>query len=74
MRQMTDNGWQGIINRDLGLIRCPDHGEQRLVLAPGCEDCGGRDCEVCVREMREEIARWKKAHPFRTFLRSLRCW
>lgn len=70
---MSD-GWAGIVNREKNLIRCPEHGEQRLVLAPGCEDCGGKDCEECVREMKEEAERWKKAHPFRAFVHSLTTW
>lgn len=53
MRHMNDDGWTGIINREKNLIRCPEHGEQRLVLAPGCEKCGGMDCEECIREMRQ---------------------
>lgn len=39
------SGWTNMVHNAAGLIDCPDHGVQRLVLAAfdGC-----RDCEVCI--------------------------
>jgi hypothetical protein len=45
---MTD-GWTGIVNWELGLIRCPDHGVQKLT--PIDPECGCMDCEECNREL-----------------------
>jgi hypothetical protein len=38
--------WTGIINWEDMLIRCPVHGEQKLVPASRLDDC--MDCEACV--------------------------
>lgn len=44
---MSEDDWT--VNWELMLIRCPEHGEQRLVPASTLDDC--HDCEECVREL-----------------------
>jgi hypothetical protein len=56
LQASVTDGWHGIINRELKRIRCPEHGEQDLVLVDA--ECGCQDCAECQRELRA----WQKAN------------